>query len=193
MLKPPFMEKINNTTKANRSAVSGKIQWIWYCSLLNEEWLLGGEEVSRISHPVHILSTQNSAFVPFCAYKTNLNFSKNSLTLPGLTFPLCSSFLPTILEGQLCYKLTVNDTSSGQGKRNELMLLLDYNDDLSLHVMPTGESNGKPALIIFHVSAWKSETDEGTQNLTRVHRIWRVLNLFDIPWVCNISCDTMWK
>ena len=37
----------------------------------------------------------------------------------------------------------MNDTSSGQGKRNELMLLLDYNDDLSLHVMPTGESNGK--------------------------------------------------
>ena len=54
-------------------------------------------------------------------------------------------------------------------------------------------SRGKPALIIFHVSAWKSETDEGTQNLTRVHRIWRVLNLFDIPWVCNISCDTLWK
>ena len=26
MLKPPFMKKINNTTKANRSAVSGKIQ-----------------------------------------------------------------------------------------------------------------------------------------------------------------------
>ena len=32
---------------------------------------------------------------------------------------------------------------------------------------------GKPALIIFHVSAWKSETDEGTQNLTRVQWISR--------------------
>ena len=97
--------------------------------------LIGGD-ISTIIHPLHLSSTQNSAFVPFCAFKTNLNFSKNSLTLPGLTFPLCSAFLPTILEGQLCYKLAVNDTS-GQGKRNELMMLLDYNDDLSLHGIPS--------------------------------------------------------
>ena len=105
----------------------------YYTTLLDS-----GGGTTPISHPLHISSTGNSAFIPFCAYKTNLNFSKNSLTLPGLTFPLCSSFLPTILEGQLCYKLTVNDTS-GQGKRNELMLLLDYNDDLSLHVIPNQE------------------------------------------------------
>ena len=57
--------------------------------------------------------------------------SRNSLALPGITFPLCSSFLPAVLEGQLCYKLTLNETS-GQGKKNELMLLLDYNEDRSL-------------------------------------------------------------
>ena len=35
----------------------------------------------------------------------------------------------------------MNDTS-GQGKRNELMLLIDYNDDLSLHVIPKEEHSG---------------------------------------------------
>ena len=84
-----------------------------------------------MSHPPHLTSNWSSAFIPFCAYKTNLNISKNRLTLPGVTYPLCSSFLPTILEGQLCYKLTLN-TTSGQGKRNELLLLLDYNEDRSL-------------------------------------------------------------
>ena len=107
-----------------------------------DDFLTTGDRASTISHPVHISSTWTSALIPFCAYKTNLTFSKSSLTLPGLTFPLCSSFLPTILEGQLCYKLTVNDTS-GQGRRNELMLLLDYNDDLSLHVTPGDEHGGR--------------------------------------------------
>ena len=36
----------------------------------------------------------------------------------------------------------MNDTS-GQGKRNELMRLLDYNDDLSLHVTPKDEHGGR--------------------------------------------------
>ena len=82
------------------------------------------------------MSTWSSAFIPFCAYKTDLNISKKSLALPGITYPLCSSFLPTVLEGQLCYELKLNDTS-GQGKGYELMLVLDYNEDLSLHTSST--------------------------------------------------------
>ena len=73
----------------------------------------------------------SSAFIPFCAYKTDLNFTGKSPTLDGTNFPLCSSFFPTILEGQLCYKLTVNRTS-GKGKTNELLILLDYNEDRSI-------------------------------------------------------------
>ena len=89
-------------------------------------------EPSQVSHPPHLNRDDwSSALIPFCAFKTDLNMSQNSLALPGITFPLCSSFLPTILEGQLCYKLTLNETS-GQGKKNELMLLLDYNEDRSL-------------------------------------------------------------
>ena len=84
-----------------------------------------------MSHPPHLTSSWSSAFIPFCAYKTNLNISKKSIALENTNFPICSSFVPTILEGQLCYKLMLNETSD-RGKRNELMLLLDYNEDRSL-------------------------------------------------------------
>ena len=92
-----------------------------------------GENSSQVSHPPHLTSTWSSAFIPFCAYKTDLNISKNPLSLLGLTFPLCSAFLPTILEGQLCYELQLNKLSD-QGKRNQLMFVLDYNEDRSLQI-----------------------------------------------------------
>ena len=86
-----------------------------------------------MSHPPHLTSSWSSAFIPFCAYKTDLNISKNSLVLGNTNFPICSAFIPTVLEGQLCYKLKLNQFS-GQGKRNELMLLLDYNEDRNLQL-----------------------------------------------------------
>ena len=82
--------------------------------------------------------------MPFCAYKTNLSITENPLSIPGLDFPLCSSFLPSILDGQLCYKLKLNKTS-GQGKRNELMLLLDYNEDRSLQTSTNRKADVKPS------------------------------------------------
>ena len=90
-----------------------------------------GKDSSQMSHPPHLVSTWSSALIPFCAYKTDLNISRNPLALPGISFPLCSSFLPTILGGQLCYKLTL-DKPSSQWKENQLMLVLDYNEDRSL-------------------------------------------------------------
>ena len=93
--------------------------------------IFSGKDPNQVSHPPHLKSSWSSAFIPFCAYKTDLNFSKDSLPLDGTNFPLCSSFLATVLEGQLCYKLTLNKTSN-KGKKNELMLLLDYNEERSL-------------------------------------------------------------
>ena len=61
-----------------------------------------------------------------------------------MALPLCSSFVPTILEGQRCYKLELKELSD-KGKRNELMLLLDYNDDLSLRTSPKREGSGDVA------------------------------------------------
>ena len=93
-----------------------------------------------MSHPPHLKNSWSSAFIPFCAYKTHLDFSQNSFAPQGISFPLCSSFVPTILEGQLCYELKLNKTRlSGLGKENELMLLLDYNEDRSLQVSSHNE------------------------------------------------------
>ena len=84
----------------------------------------------QVSHPPHLTSAWSSALIPFCAFKGNLRIGKN-ISLPGLDYPPCSSFKPTILEGQLCYRRTLNQTS-GQGKTDQLMLLLDYNEDRSI-------------------------------------------------------------
>ena len=102
--------------------------------------MISGKAPSQVVHPPHLTSNPwSSAFIPFCAFKTDLNISKNPLSLPGITFPLCSAFLPTILEGQLCYELKLNATS-GQGKENQLMLVLDYNQDRSLQISSENES-----------------------------------------------------
>ena len=62
-----------------------------------------------------------------------MTISQPEVWLPNISYPICTSFKPTIMEGQLCYKIQVNE-SSGQGKDNELLLLLDYQPELSLHV-----------------------------------------------------------
>ena len=113
-------------------------------------------------HPPHLTSTWSSAFIPFCAYKTDLNISKNPLTLPGISFPLCSAFLPTILEGQLCYELKLNQLS-GQGRRNQLMFVVDYNEELSLQISSEEE---KVADVRF--STGTMNFDAAVQNLQSV-------------------------
>ena len=115
-----------------------------------------------MSHPPHQTSTWSSAFIPFCAYKTYLNISENPSAVPGITFPLCSAFLPRILEGQLCYELKLNQTS-GQGKRNQLMLVLDYNEDRSLQILSTKERNSNADL-----SKWTIDFDDAVHSLQGV-------------------------
>ena len=127
------------------------------CVILGEDSFYG-------RNPPHLTSTWSSAFIPFCAYKTDLNFSGNPLSLPGITFPLCSAFLPTILEGQLCYELKLNKLS-GQGKRNQLMFLLDHNEDRSLQISSEEE---KAADV--RVSKGTMGFDEAVQSLqAKVH------------------------
>ena len=60
-----------------------------------------------------------------------MTISDTEIWLPNISFPICTSFKPAILEGQLCFKIQVN-SSSGMGDRNELALLLDYQDELSI-------------------------------------------------------------
>ena len=58
--------------------------------------------------------------------------------LPGEDFPICTSFTPSSLDGQLCYKLVLN-TTSYNGRKNGLILLLDINEDLSVNSIDSFE------------------------------------------------------
>ena len=84
--------------------------------------------MQQSSHPAHLEGKVSSSFIPFCAYKSNLILSRNPLWFSNISFPLCSSFKPTMLEGQLCHKIELNGKAD-TGRVNELMMLLDYNED----------------------------------------------------------------
>ena len=86
--------------------------------------------------------------IPFCAYKSDLTIVDPVKKIQGISYPVCSSFHQTLLEGQLCFDLKLNRTS-GQGKYNELMLILDYNEDRSIQP--------------------KHQTEEYSINSTKVH------------------------
>ena len=92
--------------------------------------------MSSISHPVHLLnsgSTSFSALIPFCAFQARLGISEPKMWVENISFPVCNSFRPVALEGQLCYSLKVG-RKSDEGKSNGLMLLLDLNEDRSIQL-----------------------------------------------------------
>ena len=89
-----------------------------------------------VSHPVHLLDQMGnvslSTFIPFCAFKTQLGISKPFTFLPDSPFPVCKSFIPVDLHGQLCYSIKVNMTGRN-GNNGGLVLVLDMNEDRSLN------------------------------------------------------------
>ena len=100
------------------------------------------------SHPVH-LKTKNgeilpSAFIPFCAYKTDLLLLGEYIK--DIKFPVCNKFTPTLLDGQLCYSLDINpalpDSEALDGKDGELLLFLDYNRERSVRLKRPKTING---------------------------------------------------
>ena len=165
--------------------------------------------MAHISHPPHldINSLSASAFIPFCAFKTSMVISDPTMRLPNIAYPLCSSFQPTILDGQLCYKLEMNSTS-GEGKRNQLMLLLDYHEDRSIYASPdctehmdfgnidtlnmdeTERRQTKEAKIhIDTLSSFKG-FGGGTYKMTAVKRMTVTDDFLKMPWEdrkCNVE------
>ena len=83
-----------------------------------------------INHPHHLtLSEVSSAFIPFCAYGSNL--TALGVAHPNLTMNMCNSFKPTLLNAELCYTLDLNLKARG-GMDGGLVLLLDYNTERSI-------------------------------------------------------------
>ena len=94
---------------------------------LKEVYKTDIEELS--SHPVHIINKDRnfmpSALVPYCGIATDMLSLGDYMD--NFTYPICTAFKPTLLEGQLCYEL---DTSRikhtvKQGPHGGLFLLLD--------------------------------------------------------------------
>ena len=86
--------------------------------------------LSQLVHLPHIIDVNNqmsssSAFIPLCLSQSR------PLGHQNLSFPICSLFKPTFLDGKLCHRLDLQ-SSSRQRKKKELVLLLDYNAELSL-------------------------------------------------------------
>ena len=80
---------------------------------------LAGFEPELSSHPAHLVSgSAVSAFIPFCGFEGQLGISEEDVSrMPNLNFPVCKAFVPTSLDGQLCYKLAMNKTSKGAENR----------------------------------------------------------------------------
>ena len=88
-----------------------------------------------LHHPVHLLTgtgqLRPGAFIPFCEFGGDPNLLGRHTHL--LDFPVCDSFKETILYGQLCYTLDINQFREKQLTTSELekglTLILDYNED----------------------------------------------------------------
>ena len=61
--------------------------------------------------PPHLIDSRGkltpAALIPFCAYDGDMNITGQYI--PGLDFPICNKFKPTILDGQLCYAIDMKD------------------------------------------------------------------------------------
>ena len=74
-----------------------------------------------------------SALIPICGYKSSLETLGTHI--PGLSFPVCSAFQPTLLRGQLCYSLDLGEMKmrqsrakkTEQGKENGILIIVDPN------------------------------------------------------------------
>ena len=86
-----------------------------------------------INHPPHIINSP-SAFIPFCEYGGNMLAMGEKIE--QFSLPVCTKFVPVILDGQLCYQVDVNDIQIKDRKdKTKLTFMLDYNEDRNSNVM----------------------------------------------------------
>ena len=119
-----------------------------------------------VTHPIHLTTdSPASAFIPFCAFEGKLGISESISLLPNLTFPICQSFQPTSLDGQLCYKLAVNRTTKGSENREGLVLILDLNEDLFVAIDSPNSTMSEKDPINFSMNLMTNSN----QNSAKIH------------------------
>ena len=105
-----------------------------------------------------------SAFIPFCAYQSNMSLLGETMKGSNLTF--CKQFQPIVLEGQLCYTLNIEAIgvkSYIEGKRGRLLLALDpgnVSDNLA------GNDEDEPPFKIYvHTLSYFTDHRAGTYTM----------------------------
>ena len=92
--------------------------------------------ISRVSnHPVHMVDEEGnvnpSSFIPFCSFGDNQFFNNLSDYNPELGMPVCDKFSPTLLDGRLCYRVTMDsfgqDITTQSGRGSGFNFIMDYN------------------------------------------------------------------
>ena len=92
----------------------------------------GSEEVHKMTnHPVHFKDGDAhfpTALIPFCEFGGSM--SVMGTQIDQLKVPVCNSFKPKIVEGQLCYSVNPNQykefIEKGRGKYQESFRVQTY-------------------------------------------------------------------
>ena len=81
-------------------------------------------------HPPHLIDSSGSltpaALIPFCTYQTDM--TRLGQISPAINSVVCSKFQPTVLEGQLCYALSLTSIGTKKakaGQKNGLTIFID--------------------------------------------------------------------
>ena len=153
-------------------------------------------------HPPHLVDSSGNltpgALVPFCAYARNL--TTLGRRIPGLDFPICDRFQPTVLNGQVCYVLNMEDanpliqgaTENGIGKG--LLLAVHMNENTKEEDFGTNEEwldknsleteaseHGNTATIHLSTLARTSITKPGTYAMASLKKMTGTDNFLNLP------------
>ena len=138
-------------------------------------------------HPPHLVDVSGAqtpaALIPFCAYQSDMSVFGSKIQ--DLPVPVCNSFQPVLLEGQLCYSLNftlLGAYTSNSGKKGGLVILVDQgakDDDyteeetLSVKSLSLEDSGNSESSVRIYLNTLASFTDSraGSYALTSLKKM----------------------
>ena len=104
------------------------------------------------NHPVHIINVEGklspSSFIPFCEFGGNM--SAMGAKIEQFKVPVCTSFIPKILNDQLCYEVDLDAYKTIMNIENDIKLglafFMDYNEDRQVSWNKSANTSGMGSL-----------------------------------------------